>query len=516
MKTPSSLDRQTLQRLLASAFAVQESQIASQSLSDIMDVQRSIARGKLDLDGAMRHIVESARNVANATGVAIGLLEGDQLTYRAGSGTSAAYIGEHVRASLTVSANTKTSREILRVENAQTDTRIEADICRQFGANALLILPIYQNRALAGVLDILFSEAHAFQDCEVRTYRLMAEQIEAAMLQAAQLDQTKNLSAELPATTDAFEPITAPTDDFVPPPDFLMLPENEHSLYARCGALFAAITELPVFKQSALLATRITQRGKTLNGPSHRPTLTASRDLSSFFRRSGLLATTLTQRAKNLTWPKRWRSSTRSAARELSSIFKRAGLLATQRAKNLTWPRRWRNWPMASSRDLSSVFNRSALFATTLTQRAKTIPWPNRRRTLGLAAVAVALVVSALFAYRGRGPVQSLESSTLPNSSTIDPQAHLPKPLPGQGALVVQPAPGPSKEARLTGTALRRVRVGPHEVDYIGQDVTVRIFSDRPTIKRRSVRAARVAHIGDDVTVRYFTPLPTTTKTASR
>src|ERR1035438_6677220 len=137
MNTSSSLDRETFQQLLASAFAVQESQINPQSLSDIMDVQRSVARGKLDVDGTMRHLVESARNVANAAGVAIALLNGDQLTYRAGSGTSASCIGQHVMALLTVSADAKTSREILRVENAQTDARIEADICRQFGANAL-------------------------------------------------------------------------------------------------------------------------------------------------------------------------------------------------------------------------------------------------------------------------------------------------------------------------------------------------------------------------------------------
>ena len=87
----------------------------SQSLSAIVEVERSITRGELDVDGAMHLIVDSARNVANATGVAIGLLKGDQLVYRAGSGSAATYIGRHVRASLTVSADTKASREILPV-----------------------------------------------------------------------------------------------------------------------------------------------------------------------------------------------------------------------------------------------------------------------------------------------------------------------------------------------------------------------------------------------------------------
>src|ERR1700680_4923836 len=175
MNIPSSFDRETLQQFLANAFAVQESRINTQSLSVLFRSQRAVASGKLTLDGAMRHVVESARNVADATGVAIALVEGDHLTYRAGSGSSAVCVGWRVTASLTVAADTRTNREILRVENAQTDRRIEADICRQFGANSLLMLPIYLDGAVAGVLDILFSEPHVFQDREVSTYRLLVE-----------------------------------------------------------------------------------------------------------------------------------------------------------------------------------------------------------------------------------------------------------------------------------------------------------------------------------------------------
>ena len=54
MNIPSSFDRETLQQFLANAFAVQESRINTQSLSDIMQVQRAVASGKLTLDGAMR------------------------------------------------------------------------------------------------------------------------------------------------------------------------------------------------------------------------------------------------------------------------------------------------------------------------------------------------------------------------------------------------------------------------------------------------------------------------------
>ena len=73
-------------------------------------------------------------------------------------------------------------KKILRVEDAQTDTRIEAAVCRQFGANSLLILAIVRENGIAGVLEILFSEAHSFQDPELRTYRLMVGLIEQAIV----------------------------------------------------------------------------------------------------------------------------------------------------------------------------------------------------------------------------------------------------------------------------------------------------------------------------------------------
>ena len=235
MSTNFTLDRESFQNLLARAFLAQESLESQkakppaadllakaaitaqpkeaippdyiQSLFAIVEVQRLIATCDLEVDGTMALIAERARKVANATGVAIGLLEGDELVYRAGSGSAAIYIGRHVKATLTVSAQNRGSGEILRVENAETDRRIEAAICRQFGAKALLIVPICYDRAVAGAVEILFGEAHAFQDHEVRTYQLMAGLIVEAMSRAAQLELKRALAAErakahrLPAET---------------------------------------------------------------------------------------------------------------------------------------------------------------------------------------------------------------------------------------------------------------------------------------------------------------------------
>lgn len=402
MNTDNNLDRESFQKLLASAFAVQESQIDSQLLSGIMEVQRLITKGELGVEGAMHLIVDSARDVANAAGAAIGLLEGNQLIYRAASGCSATYIGSRVKASLTVSADTRSSREILRVENAETDTRIEAAICRQFGAKSLLILPIYHDQVLAGVLEILFSEEHIFQDGEVRTYRLMAGLIEAAMEQAqAEQKEKENLAADL-VFPHAMEELTPQSKGFLND-YYAMSSSRMDTICEQCGAALAALRDSPVLRQSALLAKVLVQRGQE-------------------------------------------------------------------------------------------------------------VTWNKRRRNLALAAAAAGFGLTFWIAY-GRGPASPSGSSALPGSNAVEQREHFEsaKAVPLEGtprSSKDQTLSASRKQMRSARAMARRVRVGQNEVEYIGDDVTVRHFTYKPATLHRAVNASRVAHIGDDVTVRYFTPRP--------
>ena len=162
MSAHSGLDREAFQMLLASAFAIQESGISRQSLSALVEIHNSIARHEMQFEGILALIAERTRMVANATGIAIGIITRDQLVYRAGSGCAAGYVGRQVTAVLSLSAHSGTRKEILRVENAGTDGRIEGAICGEREAKAMLMIPIYRERVVAGVLEVLFSDPHIF------------------------------------------------------------------------------------------------------------------------------------------------------------------------------------------------------------------------------------------------------------------------------------------------------------------------------------------------------------------
>ena len=174
MNIHQSFDRESFQSLLANAFSVQQSGMAPESLAAIIEIQGVVTGGGVDADYAMNLVAERARGIADASGIGIALLEGNQLVHRAGSGTALQNVGSQLMAVLSHAAHDHPRREILRVENAASDSRIEGEICRQFDVEALLMVPIYREHAMMGVLEVFFKEPHVFSEPEVRTYQLMA------------------------------------------------------------------------------------------------------------------------------------------------------------------------------------------------------------------------------------------------------------------------------------------------------------------------------------------------------
>ena len=167
-----------------------------------------------------------------------------------------------------------------------------------------------------------------------------------------------------------------------------------------------------------------------------------------------------------------------------------------------------REWP---------VLRQPGLLAKGMVQRAKEVTWHKPPLSVTLAAVATVLMLTFWVASGGgRGPVSSLGSSASSESAAARRQGSLqPKNAIQAEGTNGQSASVSVKEQRRARTKIRRVRAGQSEVDYIGDDVTVRHFSYKAAPQRRAVGASRVTYIGEDVTVRYFTPKPPV-KSASR
>jgi GAF domain-containing protein len=437
MSSYSSLDPESFQNLLADAYVVQESGIDTRSLSAVLELQGLMAESELDVDRAMPLMAERARNVAQATGVAIAILQGDQLVYRAGSGSSAAYVGRRVTAILSVSRHTKSKAEILRVENAQRDGRIEAAICRQFGAESLLILPVYDNRNLVGVLEVIFSDAHSFQEQEVRTYRVMASLLGEVIGRAAQ-PQTQKAVTE----PSAIQPVLA---SIAPHPG---IPKMEPPRVVQPTA--------PA-PQSGFSILGLTSESVSLT----RDPLESLRSVAAWLTSNPTL-----------------RRAHRTAIASIAAIK-----LPEVRLPEIKLPERHQ-----LDRALSVV-----------TKQAVQVPYYKR-----WVAVTV-LVLATWVAFRDHRPAPAAPTSggatakavAQPSSSPSAASTAVPAKASAIPALAVVP-PVAAKP--------RWVQVGNDELDYVGQEVTVRYFGVKPAAQLAPAQS-RTKKIGSDVTVRYFSPI---------
>lgn len=406
MNTRSSVDRESFQKLLASAFAVQESGMDTRALSEVLKLQRTVAAGQLDLERTMREVAERARSVANAAGIAIAFLKGNQLVYRAGSGCAAGYVGRHVTATLSASPDKETRGEILRVENAETDTRIEAAICRQFDAQSLLILPVFRERKVAGVMEVLFREPHVFQDRELRAYRLMAGLVEELLPSEVKREQK---SVRAPQTVSV-----APASAVAP--------------------------------QSQMVRTEQTPpaRVEGKQQPVH------------FFGTATALA---------------WELSARREGKAVTKIMQHVRRVPLSRLQIR-------------------------------------VPLERLRLRVAVPALVTLVLIGACWIAFGRRPATALRTPAVREADAARQPASLVPEIspPTNSATALPPMAGRTGEAKAPRSAFRQVRVGPNEIDYVADDVTIRSFIPKtsPATKGRY----KQVDIGKDVTVRYFGTKP--------
>ncbi|HMK24235.1 MAG TPA: GAF domain-containing protein [Terriglobales bacterium] len=412
MSTRYSLDRESFEALLANAFAVQKSGLDKESLSALVEIQQFIAGDRFDFDEEMRMVADRLLTLSKADGIAIALLEANALVYRAGTGGAAKNIGRHVDAVLNVSPAQGMGQEILRVEDAATDMRIEAEVCRQFGAMSLLMLPICENGVLRGVLQVLFYDAHSFSDREIRLCRLMVGALEEGRSRRLQHDHKPEASKLVKQVSDAER-------------------SSQQSQQSAEGIAGTA----------AIFASGVRQ------------------DVSP--------GQSSTNKDDN-------------CARAISRQSQVSRAVAAQG--------RARAWKGDRTRGASSV-----------RRKWKTDSW---RLGVALVAAAVLGIITWL------SSVRHLHTST--GGSAIARQHEDQKPITSKPIFANQEANqqnGRRRERASQGGGFERVQVSRNEVDYIGEDVTIRHLTTRST-KPQAQNGVKEVNFGDDVTVRYFAAAP--------
>jgi putative methionine-R-sulfoxide reductase with GAF domain len=206
------VDEGSFQQLLAAAYVLQQHNDRSQSgkpeygyartLAGILEIQEQVRSQRLDLQATASLIARRVRELCQATGVAVGMLDHDQLEYYAASGSAAGEAGARAPVDSTLAAECLRTGQILQCPQAESDSRLSRELCRQLSVKALIAVPVSYHGNLAGVLELHFAQAGSFAEHDIRTCQLMAALLAEAIASDERPEQTASVSDIGPPLAD--------------------------------------------------------------------------------------------------------------------------------------------------------------------------------------------------------------------------------------------------------------------------------------------------------------------------
>jgi len=97
------------------------------------------------------------------------------------------------------------SGETVRCDDSDMDPRVNVEVRARVGARSLIVVPLYREGRVVGVLNVVAPQAHAFDDTDVQTLQLMAGFIAGALRHAADFEAMRTLIAERTAALAALQ-----------------------------------------------------------------------------------------------------------------------------------------------------------------------------------------------------------------------------------------------------------------------------------------------------------------------
>jgi hypothetical protein len=170
----------------------------------VVEMQARIREQGLDLRSATDLVVGRTQEISRSSGVAVAWFQQGNAVYAARTGIAATMEGLHFHSSLFQSC--LRTGEVVQLQNAQKHSLLGAT-CRLEAIKSLIIVPIFRNREVAGVIELLFKEMRSFSTGDVMDLELITGVISEGSSGAAQIESRQGRGRERPANTKAAESI---------------------------------------------------------------------------------------------------------------------------------------------------------------------------------------------------------------------------------------------------------------------------------------------------------------------
>jgi TonB family protein len=166
----------------------------------------------LALDLVLNWIVEQACSLTKSSGAAIFLARGDEIVCRASAGAPAPDLGARLNRNSGLSGDCFQTKQWQRCDDAETDSRVDAEVCRGLGIRSILVYPVIKlhslhQEELHGVIELFSILPNAFADPAIRILQHLSQRIvENVDLAAKAVISSAGESAEQSAKTAGLGP----------------------------------------------------------------------------------------------------------------------------------------------------------------------------------------------------------------------------------------------------------------------------------------------------------------------
>jgi GAF domain-containing protein len=175
------------------------------TLARIVETQHQIQFRRLEFESALKLVADRVREMTNATGAAISIIERKTVRYRAVVGRSTPTSGSTVPLDQAMFAPCLRTGEVFRCINASTESLLDTDECKRRGIQSLIAVPVFHDGGVAGGLELYYSSRNAFTEQNVHTCQLMAGLVAEALVREEEAAWKKSLASERAAMLEALE-----------------------------------------------------------------------------------------------------------------------------------------------------------------------------------------------------------------------------------------------------------------------------------------------------------------------
>jgi diguanylate cyclase (GGDEF)-like protein len=155
----------------------------------VIEIHNELAGAALDSGQVMGVVVRRAAELTGADAGVVELVEGDEMVYRAVSGTAEAHVGRRLRVDASLSGLCAREGRTLRCDDVATDERADIEASLAVGAVSMVCVPLRHGDEVTGVLKVYAERPHAFDDTDVLVLDQLSGVIAAHLSHAAEFER---------------------------------------------------------------------------------------------------------------------------------------------------------------------------------------------------------------------------------------------------------------------------------------------------------------------------------------